>query len=201
MERNMSRSSFYFTLVILLSFFLPAISKAGEDPVMKAIDEAVQHYKDSQFTAAVTSLDSASRMIRQKKSEVLGNLLPAPLNGWTAEQANSKVMGAEVFGGATTAERRYIRNTSSITIKFSTDSPMMQSMLMMFSNPIFASSAGKIEMIKGQKAIVDFKEASGNVNIVIGSNLLITIEGHNIQRDDLMAYADKVDMDKLARLP
>ncbi len=201
MEKNMSRSFFRCTLVVLLSFFLPAMSKAGEDPVTKAIDEAVQHYKDSQFTAAVTSLDSAIRMIRQKKGDVLKSLLPGPLDGWSAEQADSKVMAAEVFGGPTTAERRYSKNASSITIKFSTDSPMMQSMLMMFSNPIFASSTGKIEMINGQKAIVDFKETSGNINIVIGANLLITIEGDNIQRDDLLAYADKVDMDKLARLP
>jgi hypothetical protein len=197
----MSRRFCYFTIVFLLSISLPAMSKAAEDPVMKTIDEAVQHYKGGQFSSAVTSLDYASQMIRQKKGEVLEKLLPEPLAGWSAEHADSQAMGAAMFGGATTAERRYIKNTSSITIKFSTDSPMMQSMLMMFSNPIFASSAGKIEMINGKKAIVDFKENSGSINIVIGTNLLITIEGNNVQRDDLMAYADKVDMDKLARLP
>ena len=197
----MSRIFCCLTFVVLLSFSLPAMSKAGEDPVMKTIDEAVQHYRDGQFTAAVTSLDYASQMIRQKKGEVLEKLLPEPLAGWSAEHADSKAMGAAMFGGATTAERRYIKNDSSISIKFSTDSPMMQSMLMMFSNPIFAASAGKIELINGQKAIVDFKETSGNMNIVIGNNILITIEGNNIKRDDLMAYAGKIDMAKLAKLP
>ena len=78
---------------------------------------------------------------------------------------------------------------------------MMQTMTMMFSNPLFASSSGKLELINGQKAIVDYKETSGNVNIVIGSNLLITVEGNNVKKEDLMAYADKIDMDKLTKLP
>ena len=144
---------------------------------------------------------AAAKVVKTAREKVLEKLLPEPLAGWSAEHADSKAMGAAMFGGATTAERRYIKNDSSISIKFSTDSPMMQSMLMMFSNPIFAASAGKIELINGQKAIVDFKETSGNMNIVIGNNILITIEGNNIKRDDLMAYAGKIDMAKLAKLP
>jgi hypothetical protein len=201
MEKNMFRGFCYFTIAILFSFLFPTLSKAVEDPVIKMIDEAVQYYKDGRFTAAVTSLDSASQLIHRKKGETLGRLLPEPLDDWSAELVDSKTIGVAMFGGATTAERKYIKSTSSVTVKFSTDSPMMQSMLMMFNNPIFASSAGKIEMINGQKAIVDFQETSGNINIVIGDNLLITLEGSNIKRDDLMDYAGKIDMDKLAKLP
>lgn len=200
-EKKMSRKFCLVTIALLLAFSLPVRSRAAEDPVLKTINEAVQHYNGGQFTAAVTSLDYASQLIRQKKGESLGRLLPEPLSGWTADQADSKSMGAAMFGGATTAERRYVKSDAAITVKYSTDSPMMQSMMMMFSNPIFASSAGKLELIHGQKAIVDFKESSGTINVVIGTNLLVTIEGSNVKRDDLMAYAGKIDMDKLARLP
>jgi hypothetical protein len=119
-EKNMSRGFCYFTIMLLFSFLLPTLSKAVEDPVMKAINEAVQYYQDGRYTTAVTSLDSASQMIRLKKDETLGILLPEPLDGWS---------------------------------------------------------------------------------VVIGNNLLITLEGTNIKRDDLMAYAGKVDIDTLARLP
>ncbi len=197
----MLRRFFIFTIALLFSISLPVSSHAVEDPVMKTINEAIQHYKDGKFTAAVTSLDYASQMIRQKKGEALGKLLPDPLPGWTAQQADSKAMGSAMFGGATTAERKYVKNDSTITVRYSTDSPMMQSMMMMFSNPIFASSAGKLELINGQKAIVDYKETSGTVNIVIGNNLLVTVEGSNIKREDLMAYAGKIDMEKLTKLP
>lgn len=190
-----------FLFVLLFSFMLAPMPRAEGDPVMKTISEAVEQYQNGQYATALTSLDSAGQMIRRKKGEVLGRLLPEPLNGWSAEQVDSKAMGAAMFGGATTAERRYIKESSSITVKYSTDSPMMQSMLMMFSNPVFASSVGKIEMINGRKAIIDFKEISGNMNLVIGDTLLVTIDGNNIKRDDLLAYAGKIDMDKLSKLP
>jgi hypothetical protein len=198
---KMLRTSCFLIIVLLLSFSLPPMLRAEEDPVIKTINEAVQQYKSGQFAGAITSLDYASQIIRQKKGEVLGRLLPEPFEGWAAEQVDAKALGAAMFGGATTAERRYIKDNSSISVKFSTDSPMMQSMLMMFSNPIFASSVGKIELINGQKAIVDFKETSGNINIVIGNSLLITIDGSHVRRDDLLAYAGRIDMDKLSKLP
>ncbi len=197
----MLRKFCFFTITLLLTFAVPALSTPAEDSVLKTINEAVQHYQDGKLTAAVTSLDYASQMIRQKRGQALEKLLPEPLNGWNADQANSKAMGAAMFGGATTAERRYEKKDSTITVKYSTDSPMMQSMMMMFSNPIFASSAGKLELINGQKAIVDYKKTSGSVNIVIGTNLLVSVEGNNVTREDLMAYANKIDMNKLAMLP
>jgi hypothetical protein len=197
----MSRNFNILLIFLLLSSALTPTLRAEEDPVIKSIGEAVEQYKNGQYATAIASLDYAGQMIRQKKGEVLGRLLPAPLDGWSAEQVDTKAMGAAMFGGATTAERRYIKGNSSLTVKYSTDSPMMQSMLMMFSNPIFASSVGKIELINGQKAIVDFKETSGNINIMIGNSLLITIDGSNIKRDDLLAYAGRIDVDTLSKLP
>jgi hypothetical protein len=196
----MSRSFNVFSIILLLILSLPSMPRAEEDPAIKTINEAIQQYKNGQYASAITSLDFASQIIRQKKGELLGRLLPEPFDGWAAEKVDAKAMGAAMFGGATTAERRYVKENSAITVKYSTDSPMMQSMLMMFSNPIFASSVGKVELINGQKAIVDFKETSGNINIVIGTNLLITIDGNNIRRDDLLAYAGRINMDKLAGL-
>lgn len=198
---NMSWNFNILLIFLLLFFALTPMLRAEEDPVIKSIGEAVEQYKNGQYATAITSLDYAGQMIRQKKGEVLGRLLPAPLDGWSAEQVDTKAMGAAMFGGATTAERRYIKGNSSLTVKYSTDSPMMQSMLMMFSNPIFASSVGKIELINGRKAIVDFKETSGNINIMIGNSLLITIDGSNIKRDDLLAYAGRIDADTLSNLP
>jgi len=197
----MSRKFCFFGIALLLFICLPHLSSADEDPILKTINEAVQHYKDGKFSAAVTSLDYAGQMIRQKKGEALKKLLPEPLSGWTAKQTDSKAMGAAMFGGAITAERQYAKDDSTITVKYSTDSPMMQSMMMMFSNPIFASSAGKLELVNGQKAIVDFKVSSGTINIVIGNNLLVTVEGNNVKREELMAYAAKINMDKLSKLP
>jgi len=37
--------------------------------------------------------------------------------------------------------------------------------------------------------------------VVIGSNILITIEGKSITRDELLATAGMIDMDALSKLP
>ena len=196
----MHKISIYIT-VLLLASVSPALSQTSEDPILQSLEAAAQHYREGGFTAALTDLTHASLMIHQKKGESLERLLPQPLNGWAVQQNRTPAAGSTDFEGTTTIEQRYIKNESSIMIRFSMDSPMMQSMLMMFSNPVFASSAGTLELIKGQKAIIDFQETSGNINLVIGSNILITIEGKNITRTDLLAAASMIDMDALTRLP
>jgi hypothetical protein len=200
-EYYMSRKSNIFLVAMLLSFALIPKLWAEEDPVAQAIMDAMNQYQNGQYAIAITNLDLAGQMIRQKKSEILTRLLPDPMDGWSAEQVESKAMGAAMFGRATTVERRYFKGNSSISIKYSTDSPMMQSMLMMFSNPTLSSSIGKSELISGQKAIVDINETSGNINMVIGEGLLITIDGSNIKRDDLLAYAGKIDVNTLSKIP
>jgi len=198
---NYYMNKFFFSLTVLALFALPAISWAADDPVLKSIDEAARLYKEGGYTAALSSLDAASQIIRQKKCSSLEKLLPRPMSGWSVQQAGTGTAGNTVFGGAITAEQRYAKEQSLITVRFSMDSPMMQSMMMMLNNPIFSASAGTAERINGQKAIVDFNETSGNINVVIGSNILITIEGKSITRDELLATAGMIDMDALSKLP
>lgn len=197
----MSRTIFLLTIAFLLSVSVPFSSSAAEDPVIVSINQAAQNYKAGKFSTAIANLEYAGQIIRQKKGEALEKLLPGPLNGWIAKQSGSKITKTALFDGATTAERHYIKKDSTVTVRFSSDSPMMQSMTMRFSNPIFASSAGQQEIINGHKAVIDFKEKSGTVNIVIGNNLLVTVEGNNVKKEDLLLYADKIDMNKLAKLP
>jgi hypothetical protein len=196
----MQKSTLYI-LILLSVFALPSMLRAEQDPVLRSIEEASRQYREGGFSAALISLDAASQVIRQKKCNALERLLPKPMSGWTSQQEGTATAGNAAFGGAITAEQRYTKAQSLITVRFSTDSPMMQSMLMMFNNPIFSSSAGTAELIKGQKAIVDFSETSGNINMLVGSNTLITIEGTSVTRDELIAAAGMIDMDALTRLP
>ncbi len=193
-------STLHIPLLILLFTLCgtgPLQAQEDKDSVLSTISEAVHQYKNGQFTDAVTSLNYASQIIRQKKGEAMSQLLPSPLEGWTAKDPTSQAMGASMFGGSTTAERHYIKNNAKLIIQYSTNSPMMQTMLMMFHNPAFAGFSGKFKIINGQKAIVNFKEGSGNITIAINNSLLITLEGKNIIQDDLIAYAKAIDYNSL----
>jgi len=149
------------------------------DDVKDSIKEAIEYYDEGDYSGAVESLNYATQLIQQKKSENLTSFLPEPLDGWTADKSSSQAVGAAMFGGGVTAERRYAKEESQVTVQIVTDSPMLQTMMMMFSNPMFASSdGGKMEKIKRQKAIVKYDPPTqqGEIQIVVASvsSLLLT---------------------------
>ena len=174
------------------------------DDVTDSINEALKQYHNGEFADAVQSLDYASQLIRQKKGGQLEAFLPEPIPGWKAEAAKSQAMGSAMFGGGVTAERSYVKGDSRVEVKIITDSPMMQGLMMMFSNPMMATAdGGKLEKINGEKAIVKYRNDNkdGDINIVIAGRFLITVEGHDVARQDLIAFAQGIDFKKLAAMP
>ncbi len=170
------------------------------DDIENSIKEALQYYENGEYKDAVDSLNYASQLIQQKKGKGLEAFLPEPLSGWTAQETSSQAAGAAMFGGGITAERKYSKGSSSITIKIITDSPLMQSMMMMFSNPMFATSdGGKLERIGRQKAIIKFDPNSkrGEIKIVVANRFFVQIEGREVTKKDLKGYAKAIDYKKL----
>jgi hypothetical protein len=177
---------------------------AYADDVTDSINEALKYYNEGKYSDAVGSLNYAAQLIGQKKGGQLEEFLPKPLDGWTAEDPGSQAAGAAMFGGGVTAERRYAKDSASVHVQIVTDSPLLQGMMMMFTNPMFAASdGGKLEKIKGQKAIVKYSDSDkeGKIDIVVANRFLITIEGNDVMKADLEGYAKAVDYDKLATLP
>ena len=189
---------------IVLTMVIHTTSLAEEDEIIEYINEGLEQYKQGEYTSAAGNLDYAAQMIRQKKGGKLQGCLPEPLSGWSAEESTSQAAGAAMFGGGVTAERKYTSESKSVTISMVTDSPMLQSMMMMFSNPmIMASGGGKLEKIAGQKAIVKYTESNqnGEITIVVANRFLITIKGYQVTKEDLVNYASAIDYKKLAALP
>jgi len=109
-----------------------------------------------------------------------------------------------MFGGGVTAEREYTKDNALVTISIMSDSPMLQSVMMLFSNPMFATAdGGKMERIGRQKAIVKYTPAdkAGDLQMVVNNRFLVTVEGNDISRDELLGYAKVIDLKKMADLP
>lgn len=173
------------------------------DEITDSINEAMTQYKNNNYSAASEALSYALQLLGQKKGGQLEELLPQPLPGWTADDASSQAVNAVVIGGGINAERRYHRDNSSVSIKITTDSPMLQGMMMMLSNPMFATAdGGKLERIKGQKAIVKFDSGnqSGSITFVVGNRTLILVEGDSVTPEDLKNYAAAINFEKIAAL-
>ncbi|MDZ7832534.1 MAG: hypothetical protein U5L07_12345 [Desulfobacterales bacterium] len=190
-------------MALILGFMFFAATCWADD-ITDSIKEALDYYKEGAYTDAVGSLNYASQLIQQKKGEELESMLPEPLDGWTARDASSQAVGAAMMGGGLSAERSYSKEDSTVDIKIITDSPIMQGMMMMFSNPMLAASdGGKMQKIGRQKAIVkyDTQNKSGDINVVVANRFLVTIEGRDVSEADLKAYAKAIDYNKLSAMP
>jgi len=188
------------TLFIGVSIFISGAVWADE--ITDSIDEAIEYYKEGDFVEAANSLDYASQLIRQKRSGNLEAFLPKPLAGWSAEDVKSKAVGAGYLGGMISANKKYRKDQSSVTIEIITDSPALQSMVMMFSNPAYASAdGGKLTKIKRQKAIIKYTPSrkDGEINIVVAKQYLVTIKGRKVEESDLVDYASAIDYQKLKK--
>ena len=190
-------------IVFSVAMFLFSTAAVADD-VTDYINEALAYYQDGQYSDAVSSLNFAEQLIQQKKSSGLEAFLPEPLKGWKGEIATSQAAGAAMLGGGISAERRYNKGDSSIHIQIMADSPMLQGVMMMMSNPMFATSdGGKLERIEKQKAIVKFdpNTKEGKIQIVVANRFMVTVEGDGITDKELKAYAKAIDYNKLAQLP
>ncbi|MDY0362698.1 MAG: hypothetical protein RBR08_14700 [Desulforegulaceae bacterium] len=187
-------------LLVLIIYSLPCLA----DEITDSINEGLEYYKSGDFTSSVSSLRYATQLIQQKKGESLETILPEALPGWTSNPATSNAAAGEFFGGGLSAEKSYNKENSSISIQILADSPMMQGVMMMISNPMLVSSdGGKLKKIKNQKAVVRYNEMNkgGEIQIVVVNRFLVTISGNSVTEDELVEYAMAVNYLKLSRLP
>lgn len=174
------------------------------DDVTDTIAEALKSYESGEFSTAVEDLNYALELIKQKKSEGLQNYLPEPLKGWSAKDATSQTAGAGMFGGGLSTERTYTKDKSRVKISIMADSPVLQGMMGLFTNPMFATSdGGKLERINRQKAIVKYNNENekGDIKIVVAKRFMVSVEGTKVSREDLISYAKAIDYKKIAKMP
>jgi len=203
MGKYMLTSRYVLLVIVLAVSCLPmqTVAAEGKDDVLTTIDEAVKQYQAGDYAGAASNLDYASQLVRQKKSERMKDLLPEPLAGWQAKAATAQALGTAVFGGGVTVSRDYTKADASVTIEIVSDSPVLQSVMMMLNNPMFAGASGGIlKTIKGQRAIIKYDAGthSGDINIVVAGRFMVTVKGNNIDRDSLIAYAEAIDFVSLA---
>jgi len=201
MFRN-RKNGLKFTIFVLAVIMFSAFGTSWADDIIEAITEGLEYYKEGDFGEAVGSLDYAAQLIRQKRASKLEAFLPATLPGWKAKDVESQASGQAIFGGMVSAKREYRKGSSSVTVDIVADSPILQSMVMMFSNPAFAAAdGGRLRKIKRQKAIVKYRSSNqeGEITIVVDKRYLVSIKGRKVSEEALVNYASAIDYKKLKK--
>ncbi|HHB12985.1 MAG TPA: hypothetical protein ENK62_07290 [Chromatiales bacterium] len=199
----MSRTRSLRALVVFAAGILLALPVWADD-VEDSIKEGLELYKAGEYQEAVESLNYAVQLIQQQKGRSLEKLLPEPLSGWEVEETTSQAAGAAMFGGGVSAQRSYRKGDAYVTVLIAADSPLIQTMVAMFANPMIVSSdGGRLQRIQRQKAIVKYDEddRSGSINIVVDRRFLVNVEGSDVSQDELVAYARAIDYKALKGMP
>lgn len=175
---------------------LPLNLTASE--IDEAIATATKHYKAGELSQAAAQLDYASTLIRQEKAEQVKQVFPAAPAGWQAEEAESEVAAAAMFGGGISASRAYANDDYRIKIELMMDSPMMQAFSMMVSNPsMIAMSGGKLTKIQGIQAVQKIDGEHVDVQFVTPNGALVTLKGDLAAQSTLLALVNAIDLKKL----
>ncbi|MBX7121501.1 MAG: hypothetical protein K1X42_05170 [Opitutaceae bacterium] len=173
------------------------------DEVVDNLKTGISAYESNNFTEALQAIDYAGQLIRQKKGAAVAAILPNAPSGWTAEEAEADATAGAFMGGMVSVKRSYNKGDAHVTIQIQSDSPLLQSMSLMFSNPaMIAGSGAKLETIKGQRVAVTFRNAdkSGDIKAVVDGRYMVSIEGNGLSREDLVSFAGAMDFSKLAKL-
>ncbi len=182
-------------IVLLILAVCMGSTAVFADEVMEAIQEATEAYNERAYTEAVESLDYAKQLIQQMTSEGLKTFLPEPLTGWKAREAKLQNLG--MMGGSAGIEQQYVHSSNGgrVTLVIMGESPMFQGMMQMFNPAVVGSTGGKLQKIKRNKAVVKYstESRSGEIFINVAKKYLVKIDGSDVDREDLMNYANAVD--------
>ena len=154
-----------------------AVSAAGADEFTDTIDSALSAYRENDVKGAREELDYAVKLLDSMKSASLAKLLPAPLPGWTREDASADDaegagMAMAMFGGGTAASASYTDGTADMTITLVADSPMVTGIGAMITG-IAGAAGGKPLRIKRTQFTMNEGELQG----VVDNKVMVSVSG------------------------
>jgi len=188
---------FLYTALISLPLLLnPAPAMA--DDVTDQIGEAQKAYEKKDLSTTLMALDAAAALVRQARADALAKLLPGPLQGWTEKESQSSSAGASMFGGGINAQKRYVKGKEKVEVTLTTDSPLLQTMSMMFANPQMSGPGARLVVINGQKVIHNKKKNS--YQAMLANKVLLGVEGsRNTPEESVKAYLKAIDFSAIEK--
>ncbi len=202
----MPRARVFLPLVLPMLLLLAA-GPVRADEITDQLERSIKLYKEGNVSEALNELEFASGLLRQKKAESLAEIFPEAPSGWKAEKPETQAMGKALFGGGISATRTYKQQPGKgrVTIEVMSDSPLLQGVAMMLTNPMLVQSAqgSKLIRIGDEKAILQTHGNDGaEVQMVVDGKILVKVEARGLGEaaDTAKDFLSKVDLKKLRQL-
>jgi len=179
------------TRIIAVALAICLAGPALADDVTDQIDEAVKAYNKKDMPTAIAALEAAANMLRQKRADTYGALLPPPPSGWTADDVQTVSAGMAMMGGGASASRKYHNGNDTVTVSILADSPLLQVMTNFASSGFAAASGVRTQIVNGRRTI--FMKDEGSYTSIVADKVLVRVEGRGQSEDTLKKFLTAVD--------
>ncbi|WP_373507326.1 hypothetical protein [Thiocapsa sp.] len=182
-----------------------AVATTAADEVTDQLDAAKASYEAGELRAAAETLSAAVETIRAQITAGLLTLFPPPLEGWTADEAQSQSGGLASMLTGTHLSRRYVREDGAeVSLSLMADSPMMPMLTMAISMPFMmqANEDLKTYSLKGERGMLEHTPGSQTykVTLMVGSRLLVQGEGSGLaDPGPVEQYLKALDLDAIQK--
>jgi len=172
---------------------------ARADDVTDQINEATAAYQKKDLATALAALDAAANLLRQARGEQFKAVLPKPLPGWTAEDADVNVAAATVMGGGIAASRKYQKGDDQVTVELMADGPIVASMAALLNSPMMAMGGAR-QVVIGGRRMAFMKDENAYLSMV-ADRVLVKISANRGMPDEaLRAYVAATDFTAIEKL-
>ncbi|HWL51711.1 MAG TPA: hypothetical protein VNQ90_04705 [Chthoniobacteraceae bacterium] len=183
--------SFFKTLCTVALVPVFSLLPLQADEIEDTISEALTKYKAGELSGAGGSLQYALNLLNEQKSKKVMEFIPATIGDWKGDEGKADSHG--MLGGGFSVSRKFTNEKQSANVKITMDSPLIQQMIGMLSNPMFAGQMGmKMRDIEGEKAMVNPK--NGELSLVINSTILVQVKGRDLGEEELLTLAKGLDV-------
>jgi hypothetical protein len=179
--------------VLLVSLVVAAapLLPAHADDVTDQVHEALTAYDKKDLPTAIAGLEAAVNLMRQMRADTYGTLLPAAINGWTADPVETIAAAVAMAGGGSGASRKYHKGNAVVTVSILADSPLLQAMSALASSGLAAMGGMRTEIVNGHRTL--YLKDDGAFNAFIGDRILVRVEGKDQPEDTLKQFLTAVD--------
>lgn len=187
------------TLTAALALALAA-AHARADEITDQIHSALEAYEQQDYTGAISDLNFAVAQIREIVQTRNAQLLPEPLDGWSASEVENMGAAMAMVGGGTSMTRRYTRGAESLEINITANSPWIAGMMQIISNPMLMAGNPDLRPYRYKRAngMKDTSEGRVEVTLSLASQIMVKVTGENLSDEAVIErYLDTMDFERI----
>ena len=185
----------------MLALALAAPAAVG-DEITDQIQSALEAYEQHDYQGAIGDLNFAVAQIREILNAQNAQLLPEPLEGWSASEVENVGAAMAMLGGGTSMTRRYARDDEALEINITANSPWIAGMMQMMTNPMLMAGNPNLKPYR-YKRINGMKESSDGhveVTLALASQIMVKVTGDNLSDAAVIEqYLDAMDFDRIEK--